>query len=88
MVSKQYPLALFTTTVLITLTAQPGVAFTIKLLTNPDYYVPYTVGDAEGAAWIVPPTVIKPGGTNELKSLLADFSRRYPGKWILRQDKN
>jgi hypothetical protein len=81
LVSQQYPLALFTTTVLITLTVQPGVAFTIKL-TNPDYYVPYTVGDAEGAAWIIPPTVIKPGGTNEFKSLPAHFSRRYPGKWI------
>jgi hypothetical protein len=81
MVSQQYPLALFATTLSIALTAQPGVAVTIKL-TNPNYYVPYTVGDAEGAAWIIPPTVIKPGGTNELKSLLANFSRRYPGKWI------
>ncbi|MEK0182439.1 hypothetical protein [Microcoleus anatoxicus] len=82
MVLRQYPLALFTTTLFITLTTQPGVAFTIKSLNPPDYYVPYTLGDAEGAAWIIPPTTIKAGGTNELKSLLSNFSRRYPGKWI------
>ncbi len=45
MVLRQYPLALFTTTLFITLTAQPGVAFTIKSLNPPDYYVPYTLGD-------------------------------------------
>ncbi|XZO04277.1 MAG: hypothetical protein ACM65L_11410 [Microcoleus sp.] len=55
MVLRQYPLALFTTTLFITLTTQPGVAFTIKSLNPPDYYVPYTLGDAEGAAWIIPP---------------------------------
>lgn len=82
MVLRQYPLALFTTTLFITLTAQPGVAFTIKSLNPPDYYVPYTLGDAEGAAWIVPPTTLRAGGTNEFKSLLSNFSRRYPGKWI------
>lgn len=82
MVLRQYPLALFTTTLFITLTTQPGVAFTIKSLNPPDYYVPYTLGDAEGAAWIIPPTTIKAGGTNEFKSLLSNFSRRYPGKWI------
>lgn len=71
MVSRQYPLAVFTTTLLITLTAQPGVAFTINSVT-PDYYVPYTLGDAEGAAWIIPPTVIRAGGTNEFKS--AEFN--------------
>jgi hypothetical protein len=39
MVSRQYPLAVFTTTLLITLTAQPGVAFTINSVI-PDSYVP------------------------------------------------
>ncbi|WP_377473667.1 MAG: hypothetical protein P2A85_15750 [Microcoleus anatoxicus] len=63
MVLRQYPLALFTTTLFITLTTQPGVAFTIKSLNPPDYYVPYTLGDAEGAAWIIPPTTIKAVGT-------------------------
>src|SRR4028119_1905086 len=86
MVSRQYPLALLTTTLLITLTAQPGVAFTINSVI-PDSYVPYTLGDAEGAAWIIPPTVIRAGGTNEFKSLLNNFSRRYPGKWIFETGK-
>lgn len=83
MASRQYPLAFLATTLLVALTSQSSVAFTINF-PPPDSYNPFVHYDEEGYegdAYLVGPESIERGGTDELMRLLDDFSRRRGGRW-------
>ncbi|MDJ1170348.1 hypothetical protein PMG71_12990 [Roseofilum sp. BLCC_M154] len=72
-----------TATLFVILTCKSAVAFTIKYPPpdSSDPYVPYQLGDYEGVTWLVVPTALEKGGTNELLKLLNNFSRHQGGKW-------
>ncbi|MFB2971563.1 PEP-CTERM sorting domain-containing protein [Aerosakkonema sp. BLCC-F183] len=91
MPSRQYSLLGLAITLVVTLTGQSGVAFTINY-PPPDgrsnAFIRYNEPDYEGEAYLVVAEEIERGGTNKLWQLLNDFSNRYPGRWEFRRAEN
>jgi hypothetical protein len=81
---RTHSLTFLATTLLLLLTRQSAVAFTIKYPpVNGSFrpFVPYRIGDYEGLTWLIEPEELERGGTNELLELLETFSGHRGGKW-------
>lgn len=84
MASRQYSLIGLAVTLVVTLTGQSGVAFTINYPPpggRADAFIRYNEPNYEGEAYLVVAEEIQRGGTDELWQLLNDFSNSYPGSW-------
>ncbi|MEG3858411.1 hypothetical protein [Microcoleus sp. herbarium12] len=91
MASRQYSLLGLAVTLVVTLTGQSGVAFTINYPPpggRSDAFIRYNEPNYEGEAYLVLAEEIQRGGTNELWQLLNDFSNSYPGRWEFRRAEN
>ena len=91
MASRQYSLIGLAVTLVVTLTGQSGVAFTINYPPpggRADAFIRYNEPNYEGEAYLVVAEEIQRGGTDELWQLLNDFSNSYPGRWEFRRAEN
>ncbi|MEG4508391.1 hypothetical protein QUA81_33065 [Microcoleus sp. F6_B4] len=90
MPSRQYSLLGLATTLVVTLTGQSAIAFTINFSSNGrfDAFIYYDEYGYEGEAYLDIPQESERGGTSELWQLLNDFSNSYPGRWEFRRAEN
>ncbi|MBD2485115.1 PEP-CTERM sorting domain-containing protein [Planktothrix sp. FACHB-1365] len=74
----------------VTLTGQSAIAFTINFSSNGrfDAFIYYDEYGYQGEAYLEQPQEIERGGTNELWQLLNSFSNMYPGRWEFRRAEN